>query len=61
MVGESGSKPEFGAYAAEFAPVTKGTWTVRVPSLGLSLDVAADNYNLVVIEFEQIPSIRKHA
>ncbi len=55
MVGESGSKPEYGAYAAEFAPVTEGTWTVSVPSIGLSLDVAADNYNLAVIEFVQIP------
>jgi len=56
MVGEAGSKPEYGAYAAEFAPVTKGTWTVSVPSLGLSLDVAADNTNLAVIEFVQIPT-----
>jgi len=55
MAGESGSKPEYGAYAAEFAPVTEGTWTVSVPSIGLSLDVAADNYNLAVIEFVQIP------
>ena len=51
----SGSKAEYGPYAAEFAPVTEGTWTVSVPSLGASLQVTADNYNLAVIEFVQIP------
>jgi hypothetical protein len=56
IVGQSGSKPEYGPYAAEFAPVTKATWTVSVPSLGVSLEVVADNYNLAVIEFVQIPA-----
>ncbi len=55
MTATSGSKPEYGPYTAEFAPVTAGTWTVAVPSLGTSLEVVADNYNLVVIEFVQIP------
>ena len=56
IAGDSGSKPEYGPYTAEFAPVTKGAWTVSVPSLGASLDVIADNYNLAVIEFVQIPA-----
>jgi len=55
IAANSGSKPEYGPYAAEFAPVTKGTWTVSVPALGVSLDVVADNYNLAIIEFVQIP------
>ncbi len=55
ITGESGSKPEYGPFAAEFAPVTKGWWTVSVPALGVSLPVEADNYNLAVIEFAQIP------
>ncbi len=55
IVANSGSKPEYGECAAEFAPVTKGVWTVSVPALGISLDVPADNYNLAVIEFVQIP------
>ena len=57
IVANSGSKPEYGPYAAEFAPVTKGTWNVSVPALGVSLDVVADNYNLAVIEFVQIPVV----
>lgn len=52
---ESGSKPEYGPYSAEFAPVTKGTWLVSVPSLGVSIPVEADNYNLAVIEFVLMP------
>lgn len=55
IAAEAGSKPEYGPYAAEFAPVTAGTWTVSVPELGASFDMAADNYNLAVIEFVQIP------
>lgn len=55
ITGVSGSKPEYGPYAAEFAPVTAGTWLVSVPSLGASIPVQADNYNLAVIEFVQIP------
>lgn len=55
ITGESGSKPEYGPYTAEFAPVTEGTWTVSVPALGVSMPVVADNYNLAVIEFVQIP------
>jgi len=55
ITANSGSKPEYGPFAAEFAPVTAGTWTVSVPALGVSLDVFADNYNLAVIEFVQIP------
>ena len=56
MTATSGSKLEYGPYTAEFAPVTAGTWTVAVPSLGATIDVVADNYNLVVIEFVQIPA-----
>ncbi|MBN1217873.1 MAG: hypothetical protein JXM69_03005 [Anaerolineae bacterium] len=55
IASESGSKPEYGPYTAEFAPITAGTWTITVPSLGVSLNVVADNYNLAVIEFVQIP------
>ncbi len=55
ITGESGSKPEYGPYTAEFAPVSAGTWTVSLPALGVSTQVVADNYNLAVIEFVQIP------
>ncbi|MBI1879311.1 MAG: hypothetical protein HYR94_14025 [Chloroflexi bacterium] len=55
ITAESGTKPEYGPYTAEFAPVTAGDWTVSVPELGVSTQVVADNYNLAVIEFVQIP------
>ncbi len=54
ITANSGSKPEYGPFAAEFAPVTEGTWTVTVPTLNVSINVFADNYNLAVIEFVQI-------
>ncbi|MCB0172475.1 MAG: hypothetical protein KDJ97_18160 [Anaerolineae bacterium] len=55
IVANSGTKPEIGPYAAEFAPVTEGTWTVSVPALDVSLTVSADNYSLVIIEFVEVP------
>lgn len=51
---ESGSKPEYGPYAAEFAPVTAGNWTISVPTLGVSTQLVSDNYNFAVIEFLQV-------
>ncbi|MCB9077657.1 MAG: hypothetical protein H6631_08705 [Anaerolineaceae bacterium] len=54
IVANSGTKPEIGPYAAEFAPVTEGTWTVTVPSLDVSLTVSVDNYSLVTIEFVEV-------
>ncbi|MFN8459212.1 MAG: hypothetical protein U0401_31940 [Anaerolineae bacterium] len=53
---ESGSKPEYGPYAAEFAPVTAGNWTISVPALGVSTQIVSDNYNYAVIEFLQVPA-----
>ncbi|MCK6627297.1 MAG: hypothetical protein L6R45_19235 [Anaerolineae bacterium] len=55
ITAESGTKPEYGPYTAEFAPVTAGDWNVSVPALGVSIQVVADNYNLAVIEFAQVP------
>jgi hypothetical protein len=56
ITGVSGGKPEYGPFTAEFAPVTAGNWRVSVPALGISLSVQADNYNLAVIEFSQVPA-----
>ncbi|MFN8455820.1 MAG: hypothetical protein U0401_14330 [Anaerolineae bacterium] len=56
MWAESGSKPEYGPYAAEFAPVTAGNWTISVPALGVSTQMVSDNYNYAVIEFLQVPA-----
>ncbi len=51
LSGLSGSKPEYGPYAAEFAPIPAGRWTVSLPELGASIEIDADGYNLIVVEF----------
>jgi hypothetical protein len=51
LSGLSGSKPEYGPYAAEFAPVPAGRWTISLPDLNASVEVDADGYNLAVVEF----------
>ena len=51
LSGLSGTKPEYGLYAAEFAPVPAGRWLVSLPRLGASVEIEADGYNLVVVEF----------
>jgi len=54
MSATSGSKSEYGPYTAEFAPVTKGMWTISVPEFGATIQVWADNYNLAQIKFSQV-------
>jgi hypothetical protein len=51
LSGLSGSKPEYGPYAAEFAPVPAGRWTISLPDLDASVEIDADGYNLIVVEF----------
>jgi len=55
LSGTSGSKPEYGPYSAEFAPLPEGMWTVNVPEVGLNIDVWADGHNLAEIVFSQVP------
>jgi hypothetical protein len=49
--GLSGTKPEYGPDAAEFAPIPAGQWTVSLPNLGVSVEIQADGYNLIEVEF----------
>jgi hypothetical protein len=51
LSGFSGSKAEYGPYAAEFAPVAAGRWTVSLPNLGASLEIQPDGYNLIEVDF----------
>lgn len=51
ITGLSGSKTEYGPYAAEFAPLSRGTYLVSLPTLNVSQEIWADGYNLVVVEF----------
>jgi hypothetical protein len=54
LSGFSGTKPEYGPYAAEFAPVPAGRWTVSLPDLQANIEVDTDGYNLVVVEFHPV-------
>ncbi|MGD2207585.1 MAG: LysM peptidoglycan-binding domain-containing protein, partial [Anaerolineae bacterium] len=47
----TGSKPEVGPYACEFAPLQAGTWTVTPKDLGISHDIYLDGSGLAHIEF----------
>jgi len=57
LSGLSGTKPEYGPYAAEFAPVPPGRWTLRLPNLGASIDIDTDGYNLVLVDFLPATSV----
>jgi hypothetical protein len=52
--GMSGTKPEYGPDVAEFAPVPAGQWTVILPNLGASVEIQADGYNLIEVEFAPV-------
>ncbi|MDH4135136.1 MAG: LysM peptidoglycan-binding domain-containing protein [Anaerolineae bacterium] len=53
--GLTGSKPEHGEYACEFAPLGEGTFTVTPEGLGVSLDVELDGIGVTYVEFSQRP------
>jgi hypothetical protein len=53
ITGVSGSKTEYGPYAAEFAPLPRGTYAVSLPEMDASLEIWVDGYNLLVVEFTQ--------
>lgn len=57
----AGSKPEYGPFAAEFAPLPAGQWLVSVPGLGANLGVQTDYRSLFVVEFSQVPAAQATA
>ncbi|GAB4528403.1 MAG: hypothetical protein Kow0063_04590 [Anaerolineae bacterium] len=57
LSGYSGTKSEYGPYAAEFAPVPAGRWTLSLPDLNASLEIEADGYNLIVVQFEPVSGL----
>jgi hypothetical protein len=59
--GFSGTKPEYGPYAAEFAPVSAGSWIVSLPDLSASVEIETDGYNLVVVEFAPYAAVEATA
>jgi hypothetical protein len=51
----SGSKPELGPYAAEFAGLMPGSYVITPQGTGASITVEADGTNIIVVEFVQVP------
>jgi hypothetical protein len=50
----SGSKPEVGPYAAEFAGLSPGRYVISPQGLGATLTVEADGTDIIVVEFVQV-------
>jgi LysM repeat protein len=53
--GLTGSKPEYGEYACEFAPLGEGIFKITPEGLGVSLDVELDGMGETYVEFSQQP------
>ena len=53
--GLTGTKPEYGEYACEFAPLGVGTFAITPEGLGVSLDVELDGMGVTYVEFSQRP------
>jgi hypothetical protein len=51
----SGSKPELGPYAAEFAGLTAGQYVITPQGLSATVTVGADGTDIIVVEFVQVP------
>jgi len=50
----SGSKPELGPYAAEFAGLSLGRYVVAPQGTGATVTVEADGTDIIVVEFVQV-------
>jgi hypothetical protein len=50
----SGSKPELGPYAAEFAGLSPGRYIVAPQGVGVTVTVEADGTDIIVVEFVQV-------
>ena len=52
--GLTGTKPEYGEYAVEFAPFNQGTYTITPEGLGASLNVRLDGKCTAYVEFAPV-------
>lgn len=50
----SGSKPEVGPYAAEFAGLSPGRYVISPEGVGVTLTVEADGTDIIVVKFVQV-------
>lgn len=47
----TGTKPEYGPYVAEYAPMTRGTYFIEPDGLGLAYEVSLDGRSYVRVDF----------
>ena len=51
----AGTKPEYGPYVAEFAPLSRGTYYIEPQGLGTSFKVWLDGKNYTRVDFTPVP------
>ncbi|RME81787.1 MAG: carboxypeptidase regulatory-like domain-containing protein [Caldilineae bacterium] len=54
IVRETGSKPEYGPYALEFAPLGGGRYTIAPAEIGVSTDVDVDPARILFVTFRPL-------
>jgi hypothetical protein len=54
-VGYTGTKPEYGAFVAEFAPLSLGTYYIEPEGLGIIFEVWLDGKNYTRVDFTPLP------
>lgn len=54
-VGLSGTKPEYGPFTCEFAPLNEATYIVSIPGLDSSLSIDIEPNSLAYVEFVNAP------
>ena len=51
----TGTKPEYGPFVAEFAPLSKGTYFIEPQGLGIAFEVWLDGKNFTRVDFRPLP------
>lgn len=54
-VNTTGTKPEYGPYVAEFAPLSKGTYFIEPQGLGIVFEIWLDGKNYTRVDFRPLP------
>ena len=52
----AGTKPEYGEYACEFAPLNEGTYIVSLPGIDASMNVEIAPGTATYVEFNKVPA-----
>ncbi|MGD8518039.1 MAG: hypothetical protein PVG54_13830, partial [Anaerolineae bacterium] len=54
-VGFTGTKPEYGPFVAEFAPMSRGIYFIEPEGLDLSFEIFLDGKNYTRVDFTSLP------